>query len=248
METWSPEKRLETRPPKKLEVSVQVVNVPKFEEATLRRVVTPRIEIDPESRTISLISQGLTLSEAKRTEGVEALLLEVAARYRHGEGSIKQLYRYLVFSENGKLYCQRLPMGAWAPADPDLCLEWLGRGGLQQGDFILLPRKHLPSGAIEVERPTPKEMGLWSKGVEMVREFIGETLLDQEIHASEWERLIGRHDPVGCKAYRKENRVYLQADAATEVRHPEHSTLAIPAGTYEVVEDRASSYWRKAID
>ncbi|MNU10401.1 hypothetical protein D3C72_2575250 [compost metagenome] len=51
-----------------------------------------------------------------------------------------------------------------------------------------------------------------------------------------------------CTVYRKESRLYLVAPHDTEVEHPEHATLVVPAGTYEVVEDRASSYWRKAID
>lgn len=229
---------------RRLVATIQVKNVPNFQEATLRTVITPRIEIDQETKTVSIVSQGLTLTEEKRLEGLQAMLVEVAARYRHGEGSIKQQYRYLVFEENQHLYCQRLPMGSWAPGDPDVCFEWLGRGGLQQGDFVLLPRKKIPNDAMRIERPSGENGGLWQK----VRSFIGEAFLDEEAATSEWERLIGRHDPVECEVYRKDNRLYLKAERDTEVRHPEHATLSIPAGVYEIVEDRASSYWRKAID
>jgi hypothetical protein len=232
-------------PPVSERVTVQVLNVPNFQEATLRRVITPRVEIDQATGHVTLASQGLSLSEERRVAGQEALLIEVAARYRRGEGAIKQLYRYLVFQENGTTYCQRLPMGSWAPSDPDHCLEWLGRGGLQQGDFVLLPRKRLPADAVEVERP--KKAPLWQRAVEGFRQFVADVWTDED-GGSEWERLIGRHDPVGCEVFRRENRLYLVAPTDTRVQHPEHATLSVPAGVYEIVEDRASSYWRKAID
>lgn len=227
-------------------VTITVVNHPHFEEATLRKVVQPRIEIDQEQRHVSLVSQGLSLTEEKRTEGQTAILIEVAARYRRGEGAIKQVYRYLVFTENGTIYCQRLPMGSWAPSDPDVCLEWLGRGGLQQGDFVLLPRKRIPADAVEV--PRPEKPSFWKRAVEGVKSLIGESLLEEELQTSEWHRLIGRHNPVDCRVYKHGQRLYLVAPHATVVEHPEHATLKIPAGSYEIVEDRATSYWRKAID
>lgn len=232
-------------PPIADRLSLHVINVPNFQEATLRKVIHPRIEIDQDEHIVSILSQGLSLSEEKRTVGREAIVIEVAARYRRGEGAIKQLYRYLVFQENGTSYCQRLPMGAWSPSDPDTCLEWLGRGGLQQGDFVLLPRKRLPVGVFEIERP--KALSFWERTVEGFRSLLHE-VLDEDFNASEWSRLIGRHNPVGCSAYRKDNRMYLVAPLDTVVEHPEHAPLNIPAGTYEIVEDRASSYWRKAID
>jgi hypothetical protein len=227
-------------------VGLKVVNQPHFEEATLRNVIQPCIEIDDAAREVSLISQGLSLSEEKRTLGTTAILIEVAARYRRGEGAIKQLYRYLVFTENGKIYCQRLPMGSWAPSDPDVCLEWLGRGGFQQGDFVLLPRKRIPPEAREIVRP--QKAPLWKRALEGMKSLIGETMLEDDLPASEWHRLIGRHDPVDCKVYLHADRLYLDAPQATVVEHPEHATLNIHAGRYEIVEDRASSYWRKAID
>jgi hypothetical protein len=227
-------------------VTLRVQNQPHFEEATLRKVVQPRVEVDQASRVVTLISQGLSLSEEKRTEGATAILIEVAARYRRGEGAIKQLYRYLVFMENGTVYCQRLPMGSWAPSDPDVCLEWLGRGGFQQGDFVLLPRKRIPSEAVEIARP--EKASFWKRAVDGMKSLIGETMLEDELNTSEWHRLIGRHNPVDCRVYQHANRLYLAAPHATVVEHPEHATLTIPAGDYEIVEDRASSYWRKAID
>ncbi|MBM3268626.1 MAG: hypothetical protein FJZ01_13340 [Candidatus Sericytochromatia bacterium] len=237
----------ETAPPPIGErVRIKVINHPNFQEATLRRLITPKIEIDQESREIQIISQGLTLTEERRLIGQEAILIEVAARYRRGEGSIKQVYRYLLFTENGTAYCQRLPMGAWPPSDPDECLEWLGRGGLQQGDFVLLPRKRLPAGCVEV--PRPKRGTILEKAVSAIQQFIGEALLDDVAPASEWERAIGRHDPADCLLYRKDARYYLAAPHDTVSNHPEHARLEIPEGVYEVVEDRASAFWRKAID
>lgn len=233
-------------PPIGERVTVKVVNTPNFQEATLRKVISPRVEIDQETGEIRLVSQGLCLTEERRVQGTEAILIEVAARYRRGEGSIKQVYRYLVFTENGTAYCQRLPMGAWPPSDPDECLEWLGRGGLQQGDFVLLPRKRLPAGAVEV--PRPKRGSLLEKAVSALQTFIGEALLDEPAPATEWERAIGRHDPVDCVLYRKDARYYLVAPRDTVSNHPEHAQLRIPQGIYEVVEDRATAFWRKAID
>ena len=227
-------------------VTLRVVNHPHFEEATLRKVIQPRVEVDQAERVVSLVSQGLSLTEEKRTEGTTAILIEVAARYRRGEGAIKQLYRYLVFTENGTVYCQRLPMGSWAPSDPDVCLEWLGRGGFQQGDFVLLPRKRIPSEAVEI--PRPEKASFWKRAVDGMRSLIGESMLEDELQTSEWQRLIGRHNPVDCRVYQHANRLYLVAPHDTVVEHPEHATLKIPAGAYEIVEDRASSYWRKAID
>lgn len=242
----APLKTIETTPSIKELVSIRVLNVPNFQEATLRKLITPKIEVDQTDASVSIVSQGLSLTEEKRAEGEQAILIEVAARYRHGEGAIKQLYRYLVFQENGTTYCQRLPMGSWAPSEPDTCFEWLGRGGLQQGDFVLLPRKRLPSNVEEVERP--KAVGLWQRAVDGFKSFFTDPAHEEEVMGSDWGRLIGRHNPVDCTVYRKESRLYLLAPNDTVVEHPEHATLAVPAGTYEVVEDRASSYWRKAID
>ncbi len=227
-------------------LTLRVLNHPNFEEATLRQVVQPRIDIDPATRDICLVSQGLSLTEEKREIGETAILIEVAARYRRGEGAIKQLYRYLVFTENGTLYCQRLPMGSWAPSDPDVCLEWLGRGGHQQGDFVLLPRKRIPAEAVEIARPA--KASFWKRAVDGMKTLIGETMLEEALNSSDWHRLIGRHDPVGCRVYQQGERLYLTAPGDTVVEHPEHATMTIPAGDYEIVEDRASSYWRKAID
>jgi hypothetical protein len=137
-------------------------------------------------------------------------------------------------------------MGSWAPSDPDVCLEWLGRGGFQQGDFVLLPRKRIPPEAREIVRP--QKAPLWKRALEGMKSLIGETMLEDDLPASEWHRLIGRHDPVDCKVYLHADRLYLDAPQATVVEHPEHATLNIHAGRYEIVEDRASSYWRKAID
>jgi len=227
-------------------VAIRILNTPNFQEATLRKLITPKIEVDQADSLVSIISQGLSLTEEKRAEGHEAILIEVAARYRRGEGAIKQLYRYLVFQENCTTYCQRLPMGSWAPADPDTCFEWLGRGGFQQGDFVLLPRKRLPSGVTEIERP--KALSVWRRAVENLKNLFSDTLFNDEVMNTEWGRLIGRHNPVGCAVYRKDNRLYLEAPQDTVVQHPEHATLNVPKGVYEIVEDRASSYWRKAID
>lgn len=227
-------------------VTLRVVNHPNFQEATLRKVIHPREEVDQESRLVSLISQGLSLTEEKRTIGETAILIEVAARYRRGEGAIKQLYRYLVFTENGTVYCQRLPMGSWAPSDPDVCLEWLGRSGYQQGDFVLLPRKKVPSEAVEIQRPGKGP--LWKRALDGVKSLLVDPLAEEALATSEWHQLIGRHDPVDCKVYQHANRLYLVAPHDTVVEHPEHATLKVPAGTYEIVEDRATSYWRKAID
>lgn len=224
-------------------VRVRVVNVPNFQEATLRKVITPRPEIDQATAEVVLVSQGLSLTEERRTEGQDAILIEIAARYRRGEGAIKQLYRYLVFQENGTTYCQRLPMGAWAPGEPDECFAWLGRGGLQQGDFVLLPRKRLPAGAERV--PRPRVEPLWRRAIEGLKHLVADPFLEEP---DDWTRMIGRHDPVGCEVHRKEQRLFLVAPEDTRVEHPEHATLTLPAGVYEIVEDRASSYWRKAID
>lgn len=227
-------------------VTVRVVNLANFQEATLRKFVTPKVEVDQDLGEVQIVSRGLSLTEERRAVGTEAILLEVAARYRRGEGAIKQIYRYLVFTENGTTYCQRLPMGSWAPTDPDICFEWLGRGGLQQGDFVLLPRKRLPPGAVEVKRP-PKGTAI-QRAMAVVQQFISEALLDDDGARSEWERLIGRHDPVDCRLYKKDARIYLEAPTDTVSNHPEHAQMPIPQGVYEIVEDRASSYWRRAID
>jgi hypothetical protein len=64
----------------------------------------------------------------------------------------------------------------------------------------------------------------------------------------EWTRLIGRHDPKDARLFRKDGRLFLMATEDTVVEHPEHAPLSLPKGVYEVVEDRATSYWRKAID
>ncbi|MBO9540442.1 hypothetical protein J7643_07600 [bacterium] len=242
----APLKTLEVAPRISDLVSIRVLNVPNFQEATLRKLITPKIEVDQQERLVSIVSQGLSLTEEKRSEGEQAILIEVAARYRRGEGAIKQLYRYLIFQENGTTYCQRLPMGSWAPSEPDTCFEWLGRGGLQQGDFVLLPRKRLPANVEEVERP--KAVGLLRRAVDGFKSFFTDPVHEEEVMSSDWGRLIGRHNPVDCTVYRKDNRLYLVAPHDTMVEHPEHATLSVPAGTYEVVEDRASSYWRKAID
>lgn len=239
-----PRPAIVVHPPIHQMVTIQVLNAPNFQEATLRKLITPRVEVEQNARRVSITSQGLSLTEERRTNGQEAILLEVAARYRHGEGAIKQLYRYLIFMENGTTYCQRLPMGSWAPTDPDICLEWLGRGGLQQGDFVLLPRTRLPNGCLELKRP---QRNAFQRAMEGVKAFIGETLLDDDGN-SDWERLIGRHNPVDCRIYKRENRLYLEAPHDTRSIHPEHAPLSIPKGVYEIVEDRASSYWRKAID
>jgi hypothetical protein len=225
---------------------IEVINLPNYQEATLRKLITPKTVVDQEGSVVQIISQGLSLSEEKRTEGQEAILIEVAARYRRGEGAIKQIYRYLVFSENNHLYCQRLPMGSWAPGDPDVCFAWLGRGGFQQGDFVLLPRKRVPLDSIEI--PKPPRASFLQRTVHAVSTLIGEILLDEPAEQSEWERTIGRHDPVDCKVYRKEAKIFLEAPNDTVSNHPEHAQLYIPKGIYEVVEDRASTYWRKAID
>jgi hypothetical protein len=236
----------EPRPPLAERVRITVQNRPNFQEATLRRVITPKIEIDQDLGEILIASQGLSRTEERRLVGEEAILVEVAARYRRGEGSIKQVYRYLVFTENGTTYCQRLPMGSWPPVEPDECLEWLGRGGLQQGDFVLLPRRRLPDAAVEV--PRPKRGSLIDKAVSALQAFIGEALLDDPTPGTEWERAIGRHDPAECQLYRKDARYYLVAPQDTVSNHPEHAPLRIPEGVYEVVEDRATAFWRKAID
>lgn len=246
VEVTVPPPKAPAAPPIGERVTLKVVNIPNFQEATLRKVISPKIEISQETGEIRLISQGLCLSEERRVVGREALLIELAARYRRGEGSIKQLYRYLVFTENGTAYCQRLPMGSWPPSDPDECFEWLGRGGFQQGDFVLLPRKRMPAGAVEVLRP--KRGSIFEKAVSALQSFIGEALLDDPAPATEWERAIGRHDPADCSLFRKDARYYLVAPHDTVSNHPEHAQLRIPQGIYEVVEDRASAFWRKAID
>ncbi len=246
LEVTIPPPQAPVQPPIGERVSLKVVNVPNFQEATLRRVISPKVEIEQDSGDIRLISQGLCLTEERRVIGQEAMLVEVAARYRRGEGSIKQVYRFLAFTENGTAYCQRLPMGSWPPSDPDECLEWLGRGGFQQGDFVLLPRKRMPAGSVEIGRP--KKGSLFEKAVSALQTFIGEALLDDPAPATEWERAIGRHDPVDCVLWRRDARYYLVAPHDTVSNHPEHAQLKIPEGVYEVVEDRASAFWRKAID
>ena len=144
-------------------IAIEVVNATHLQEATIRKVVTPHLEIDHDAKRVRFVSQGLSLTEEKRTEGETAVIIELAARYRRGEGAIRQCYRYLVFENAaerdglGNVYAVRLPMGAWAPTDPDICLEWLGRGGFQQGDFVLLPRTALPADAAEVPRPRKRK-------------------------------------------------------------------------------------------
>ncbi|HEY9721130.1 MAG TPA: hypothetical protein V6D47_03905 [Oscillatoriaceae cyanobacterium] len=232
-------------------IRIEVVNALNMQEATLRRVITPMVEIDQESRVVRVTSQGLGLTEERRVEGERATLLEVAARYRRGTGGIKQSYRYLIFLNaeerggKGTVYAVRLPMGTWTPDEPDTCLDWLGRGGFQQGDFVLLPRKRLPVDAEEI--PRPQARSFWQSAAESMRRLMQETLGEAPT-MDEWTRLIGRHDPKDTLLYRKDGRLFLHAPADTEVLHPEHATLALPAGIYEVVEDRATSYWRKAID
>lgn len=240
--------RPQTRP---ADLTIRVVNGVNLQEATMRQVITPLVEYDHDNRVVQLISQGLGLTEEKRTVGERAVLIEVAARYRRGEGAIKQCYRYLVFLNpderegKGNLYAVRLPMGAWAPSDPDICYEWLGRGGFQQGDFVLLPRKGMPSGCEEVARPKARSM--WEMAAESFRRILNETM-GEETQMDEWTRLIGRHDPKDARLFKKENRLFLLVEKDTVVNHPEHAPMALPAGNYEVVEDRSTSYWRKAID
>lgn len=232
-------------------IRIEVVNALNMQEATLRKVITPLVEIDQDTRTVRVTSQGLGLTEERRVEGQRALMLEVAARYRRGTGGIKQSYRYLIFANPeergglGNVYAVRLPMGTWTPEDPDTCLEWLGRGGYQQGDFVLLPRKRLPSGSEEI--PRPKARSFWQAAADSMKRLMAETLGEAPT-MDEWTRLIGRHDPKKTHLYRKDGRIFLHAPADTVVEHPEHATLTLPAGIYEVVEDRATSYWRKAID
>lgn len=233
------------------DLTIRVVNGVNLQEATMRQVITPKVEVDHDARHVRLISQGLGLTEEKRTVGDRAVLIEVAARYRRGEGAIKQCYRYLVFLNpderdgRGNLYAVRLPMGAWAPADPDICYEWLGRGGFQQGDFVLLPRKAIPSGSEEV--PRPKARSRWEMAAESFRRILNETM-GEDTPLDEWTRLIGRHDPKEARLFKKEARVFLVVERDTQVLHPEHAPMSLPAGNYEVVEDRSTSYWRKAID
>ncbi|GEM_PF-1608476 len=229
-------------------ISIRISNVINLQEATLRKTITPKIEIDQEAMNIRLVSQGLLLTEERRVVGVEAILIEVAARYRRGAGSIKQIYRYLVFSENGKAYCQRLPMGSWPPIGADECLEWLGRGGLQQGDFVLLPRKRLPEDVVEI--PRPKQVNILEKTASAIQTFFREAFLDDSIEQPEWERTIGRHNPVDCRllSHSASGRYYLVAPHDTVSNHPEHAQLKVPEGMYEIVEDRASAFWRNAID
>ncbi|MFN3429470.1 MAG: hypothetical protein ACK46X_05925 [Candidatus Sericytochromatia bacterium] len=239
-------------PARQLDFKIQVVNAINLQEATLRKVVTPELVVDQDTKTIQIVSRGLSLTEEKRQFGDRAAMIEVAARYRRGEGAIRQSYRYLVFENPeerdglGNLYAIRLPMGSWTPNDPDICLEWLGRGGFQQGDFVLLPRKVLPVGSMEVEQPQTR--GFWQMAAENFRKLLTETVGECQPEMDEWTRLIGRHDPKDARLYRKDDRLFLVAEADTVVEHPEHAPLALPQGVYEVVEDRATSYWRKAID
>jgi hypothetical protein len=51
-------------------VSLKVVNIPNFQEAALRRVITPKVEIDQDRKEIKLISQGLCLTEARSIKQV----------------------------------------------------------------------------------------------------------------------------------------------------------------------------------
>lgn len=233
-------------------IAIEVVNATNLQEATIRRVVTPQIEIDHDEKRVRFVSQGLSLTEEKRTEGEAAVIIELAARYRRGEGAIRQCYRFLVFENAaerdglGNVYAVRLPMGAWAPTDPDICLEWLGRGGHQQGDFVLLPRTGLPAEATEV--PRPRKRKFWEMAADHFRRVLAETVGDGDHNLDEWTRLIGRHDPQDAQLFRKDNRLFVVALSDTVVLHPEHAPMALPAGHYEVVEDRATSYWRKAID
>lgn len=238
--------------PELVNFNVQVVNAINLQEATLRKVVTPQVDVDQATKAVRITSQGLSLTEEKRVFGERAMTIEVAARYRRGEGAIRQSYRYLVFENaeeregEGNLYAIRLPMGSWTPSDPDICLEWLGRGGHQQGDFVLLPRKGLPPEAEEIQKPQSRSF--WAMAAENFRKLLTETVGECQAEMDEWTRLIGRHDPKDARLYRKETRLFLVADADTVVQHPEHAPLALPQGVYEVVEDRATSYWRKAID
>lgn len=233
-------------------IRIQVVDATDTQEATMRQVVTPRVEIDHDDRHVTLISQGLSLREERRTVGERAVMIEVAARYRRGEGAIKQSYRYLVFANAeeregaGAIYAVRLPMGAWTPGDPDVCLAWLGRGGLQQGDFVLLPRKAVPAGAAEISPPPARSF--WQSAAANMKRIWQDAVGEAEAEVDEWTRLIGRHDPRGMRLFKKEERLYLLAGSDTVVLHPEHAPLAVPAGAYEVAEDRATRYWRKAID
>jgi hypothetical protein len=243
---------LPTAPATGRQFTIQVVNAINLQEATLRKVVVPKLEVDQETKTVRIVSQGLSLTEERRAVGDRAAMIEVAARYRRGEGAIRQQYRYLVFENaderdgEGTLYAIRLPMGSWTPNDPDICLEWLGRGGHQQGDFVLLPRKVVPVDAEEVERP--KNRSFWELAADNFRRLIHETIGECQPEMDEWTRLIGRHDPKDARLFRKDGRLFLLVEADTVVEHPEHATLSLPKGVYEVVEDRATSYWRKAID
>jgi hypothetical protein len=238
--------------PPGLRFSIQVVNALHLQEATLRKVVTPEVVVDQLTKKVTLTSRGLSLTEEKRVMGDRAAIIEVAARYRRGEGAIKQSYRYLVFENHeerdgeGAVYAVRLPMGSWTPTDPDICLEWLGRGGFQQGDFVLLPRKVVPVDAVEVEKPAHRSF--WAMAAENFRRILTETVGECQAEMDEWTRLIGRHDPKDARLFNKDGRMFLVAEKATVVEHPEHAPLSLPAGVYEVVEDRATSYWRKAID
>lgn len=239
-------------PAQGLRFTIQVVNAINLQEATLRKVVTPEVTVDQETKTVVITSKGLSLTEEKRVLGERAALIEVAARYRRGEGAIRQQYRYLVFENAaerdglGNVYAIRLPMGSWTPNDPDICLEWLGRGGFQQGDFVLLPRKVVPVDAEEIERP--KNRSFWEMAADNFRRLLQETVGECQPEMDEWTRLIGRHDPKDARLFRKDGRLFLLVEADTQVEHPEHATLSLPKGVYEVVEDRATSYWRKAID
>ena len=248
-----PQPRTAPARPRLTDFRLEVVNKVDLQEATIRKVVTPRVELDQEARVVRLVSQGLSLTEERRLVGDRAVMIEVAARYRRGEGAIKQAYRYLVFLNpeerdgEGNLYAVRLPMGAWSPSDPDVAHEWLGRGGHQQGDFVLLPRKALPEGATMVERPQARSF--WQTAAESFRRILQETMCtEDEPVMDEWTRLIGRHNPKEGTLYKLDQRVFLVVEQDTVVEHPEHAPMALPGGIYEVVEDRATSYWRKAID
>lgn len=222
------------------------------EEATLRHVLTPQVRLNHDGRLVTFVSRGLSLVEEERRVGAEAMLLTLAARYKRGAGAVSQRYRYLVFANaaeregRGALYAVRLPMGTWAPEEPDTALAWLGRGGLQQGDFVLLKRARLPLRAVEV--PRPARQPFWQRAKGGLRRFMAELTDAGAPDPDAWEARIGRHRPRAGRLYAFEERTYFLAEAPTTIDHPEHAALAVPAGLYEVVEDRATAYWRQAID
>lgn len=233
-------------------LTVSIRDATHQEEATIRRVVTPELSYDHDARTVTIAGRGLSLREEARVVGEEALLITLAARYKRGKGAIQQRYRYLVFGNaeeregKGALYAVRLPMGAWAPEDPDTALAWLGRGGLQQGDFVLLSRKRLPTRAAEV--PRPAQQPFWQRAKASLQRFVSETLGEGTSQPDAWEARIGRHRPRAGRLFAFEDRTYFLAERPTVIDHPEHAALQVPEGLYEVVEDRATAYWREAID